>query len=108
MTSQTKLLIVAMTWATLFVLYSINRFLIRGRHLTRPSKVFLSSESLSAKPPGTLLSKVGVLLVFIVNIIHDNSSAHRCTIIVNRPLPGTGKSEFASLGKCCWKHFVCD
>ncbi|PKO16181.1 MAG: hypothetical protein CVU39_09140 [Chloroflexi bacterium HGW-Chloroflexi-10] len=69
MTSQTKLLIVAMTWATLFVLYSINRFLIRGRHLTRPSKVFLSSESLSAKPPGTLPSKVGVLFVFIVNII---------------------------------------
>jgi protein-S-isoprenylcysteine O-methyltransferase Ste14 len=69
MTIQNKLLIIAITWATLFVLYSIKRFLIRDGLLTHSSKVFLSSASAPAKPPGTILSKVGVLFVFAVNII---------------------------------------
>ena len=69
MTIQSKLLIIAITWATLFVLYSINRFLIKDRLLPRSSKVFLSNRFAPAKAPGTILSKVGVLFVFAVNII---------------------------------------
>ena len=69
MTSHIRLLILAITWASLFVLYSINKFLIRDRLLPRSSMVFLSNRSVPAKPPGTLLSKVGVLFVFAVNII---------------------------------------
>ena len=69
MTIQNKLLIIAITWATLFVLYSINRFLIKDGVLSHSSKIFLSNVSVPAKPPGTLLSKVGVLFVFAVNII---------------------------------------
>jgi protein-S-isoprenylcysteine O-methyltransferase Ste14 len=69
MTIQSKLLIIAITWATLFVLYSINRFLFKDRLLPRSSKVFLSNRFAPAKAPGTILSKVGVLFVFAVNII---------------------------------------
>jgi len=69
MTSQNKLLIIAMTWTTLFVLYSINRFLLKDGLLKHSSKVFLSREFVPSKPPGTILSKGGVLFVFAVNII---------------------------------------
>ena len=69
MTIQNKLLIIAITWATLFVLYSIHRFLIKDGFLSHSSKIFLSNVSVPVKSPGPLLSKVGVLFVFAVNII---------------------------------------
>jgi protein-S-isoprenylcysteine O-methyltransferase Ste14 len=69
MTSQNKLLIIAVTWLALFVLYSIDRLLIKGGLRTRSTKGSLTRASVPAKPPGTHLSKVGVLFVFAVNII---------------------------------------
>jgi len=69
MTILTKLLIIAITWVTLFLLYSIQRFLIKDGSLSHSPKIFLSNVSVPAKPPGTLLSKAGVLFVFAVNIL---------------------------------------
>jgi protein-S-isoprenylcysteine O-methyltransferase Ste14 len=69
MTSQTRLLIIALTWVTLFILYSINRFLLRNRFLKRTSTVILPTHSFPTKPPGSLLSKAGVLFVFVINIL---------------------------------------
>lgn len=68
MSSFLKLSIIAVTWTTLFVLYSINRFLTRGGFLKPSAKILLSSISIPGKAPGTLFSKAGVLLVFLANI----------------------------------------
>lgn len=70
MTSQNQFLIVGITWAVLFVLYSIERFLLRDKlsnHISKGRLVNVPGRA--AKPPGTLLSKVGVLFVFVVNIV---------------------------------------
>lgn len=69
MTLLTKLLIIAITWAALFLLYSLQRFLIKDGFLSHSPKIFLSNSPDPAKAPGTLLSKVGVLFVFAVNIL---------------------------------------
>jgi protein-S-isoprenylcysteine O-methyltransferase Ste14 len=69
MNSQIELMIIALTWGTLFVLYSINRFLIKNAFLKHSSKNVISHVPARSKPPGTIPSKVGVLFVFVVNII---------------------------------------
>jgi protein-S-isoprenylcysteine O-methyltransferase Ste14 len=69
MTSQTQLLIIALTWAPLFVLYSLNRFFLRNRFLKPSSTLVLPTPVERRKPPGSFLSKTGVLLVFAVNIL---------------------------------------
>lgn len=69
MNTQNKLLIIAITWATLFVLYNANRFLIKNALLKHSPKIVRSHVSTLSKPPGTILSKTGVLFVFAVNII---------------------------------------
>jgi protein-S-isoprenylcysteine O-methyltransferase Ste14 len=69
MTSQDELLIIALTWVVLFVLYSAIRFLLKDRLLTHSTKIYLPNAPAPAKPPGTLFSKIGVLFVFAVNII---------------------------------------
>lgn len=69
MNSQNELLIIAITWATLFVLYSINRFLIKNAFLRHSPKITRSHMSTLSKPPGTIPSEVGVLFVFVVNIL---------------------------------------
>lgn len=69
MTDQNLLLIIACTWAPLFVLYSLNRFLFRNWFLKRTTTVFLPTQPAAVKPPGTFLSQAGVLSVFAVNII---------------------------------------
>lgn len=69
MNNQNKLLIIAITWAMLLVLYSINRFLIKNAFLKHSPKITRPQISALSKPPGTIPSKVGVLFVFVVNII---------------------------------------
>lgn len=69
MNNQNKLLIVAITWAVLFLLYSINRFLLKNTFLKNFTKINRPLVSNLSKPPGTILSKIGVLFVFGINII---------------------------------------
>ena len=69
MTILTSLLIIAITWAALFVLFSLNKFRTRDGFLANAPRVSLSSVSAPPKPPGTLLTKAGVLFVFKVNIL---------------------------------------
>ncbi len=69
MSDQNQLLIIALTWAPLFVLYSINRFFLKNRFLKRSSTIILPNQPVGVKPPGTFLTQVGALSVFAVNIL---------------------------------------
>ncbi len=69
MTSQTSLLIIVVTWGLLLPLYGVIKLLKRDQFLSRDSTKLRSKPSESERPPGTLLSKLGVLFIFIINII---------------------------------------
>jgi len=96
MSNQNRLLIIAITWAALFVLYSVNRFLLRSAFPHHFSKTVVSRVSTSSKPPGTILSKIGVLFVFVVNIatvillladlLSSSTNQYTAFVKVNLPL----------------------
>ena len=68
MTNQTSFLIIVITWSVLLVLYGFHRF--QGKNRLLNQAIFISSPlSHLVTPPGSLLSKLGVLFVFMVNII---------------------------------------
>ncbi len=69
MSIQAEALIIACSWSILLLLFFLNRFLLKD-HLTRGSPViyFQAIPRLENKP-GSFLSRVGVLFVFMVNII---------------------------------------
>ena len=62
-------MLIAITWGALLVLYAIGRLLQKRRPAAR-SILTLDTEKVdTSSPPGTLLSKTGVLWVFGANII---------------------------------------
>jgi protein-S-isoprenylcysteine O-methyltransferase Ste14 len=69
MTSQIMLLIIAVTWGVLLVLYGINNLLARDLWLKHALVITRPTLSLPATPPGSLHSKSGVLFIFMVNIV---------------------------------------
>jgi protein-S-isoprenylcysteine O-methyltransferase Ste14 len=68
MSGQTEALIVVVTWGILLILYILNRYLIKDSIVRHSTKVLLPREPNRTNKPGDLLSKAGVLFVFMVNI----------------------------------------
>ncbi|MGE5222056.1 MAG: hypothetical protein ACM3PY_06445 [Omnitrophica WOR_2 bacterium] len=69
MATQTAALIVTGAWAILLVLYVVNRFGLKDRLAGGSPVIQISSEPYPDKKPGTFFSRLGVLFVFIVNIL---------------------------------------
>ncbi len=69
MTDPEKAMLIAITWGVLLVLYAFGRLLQKHRPAAR-SVLTLDTEKVdTSSPPGTLLSKAGVLWVFGANIV---------------------------------------
>jgi protein-S-isoprenylcysteine O-methyltransferase Ste14 len=69
MSGQMEALIVVVTWGILLILYVLSRYLLKDSLVRYSTQILLLSRPNQANKPGTLLSKTGVLFVFMVNII---------------------------------------
>lgn len=69
MTHQTRALFIAITWAGLLAVYFIGRRWLAERLNPRAAAVMLTRPPGPLKPPGTLLTRTGVLFVFAANIV---------------------------------------
>lgn len=68
MTYQTEASIILATWVVLLSLYLVNRYIIKNRFLKQPLNITVSQLTGQDIRPGSLLSKIGVLFIFIANI----------------------------------------
>lgn len=69
MTYQAEAKIIFFIWVVLLLLYLVNRYIIKNRFLKQPLIITVSQLTGQDFRPGSPLSRIGVLFVFIVNIV---------------------------------------
>lgn len=68
MAYQTEASIILVTWFVLLLLYLVNRYIIKNRFLKQPLIITVSQLTGQDIRPGSLLSRIGVLFIFVANI----------------------------------------
>jgi protein-S-isoprenylcysteine O-methyltransferase Ste14 len=68
MSFQVESAIIVFTWLTLLVFYYAGRNYVKSRFLENSSSIHISDTPVQETKPGSMWSKIGVLLVFTANI----------------------------------------
>lgn len=68
MTYQSESIIILITWTVLLVLFLLNRYFLKNRFIDQSLIITISHKKRQDYRPGTPLTRMGVLFVFLTNI----------------------------------------